>query len=79
MGYDRDTAKRFWNMSLKRYLGTDDEDVCRSVEQKAMIIGYTRLLRRAVRRPNEKDSAAMVAHCKEMLSNLLNSVDSLTF
>ena len=79
MGYDRDTAKRFWNMSLKRYLGTDDEDVCRSVEQKAMIIGYTRLLRRAVRRPNEKDSSAMVAHCKEMLSNLLNSVDSLTF
>jgi uncharacterized protein (TIGR02172 family) len=79
MGYDRETSKRFWNMSLKRYLGTDDESVCRAVEEKAMIIGYTRLLRRAIRRPNEKDSAAMVAHCKETLTKLLNCVDSLMF
>jgi hypothetical protein len=79
MGYDHDTAKRFWNMSLKKYLGTDDEDICRSVEEKAMIIGYTRLLRRSVRRPNEADSATMVAHCKEMLATLLAKTDSLSF
>ena len=79
MGYDRDTARRFWNASLKKYLGTDDEDVRRSVEEKAMIIGYTRMLRRAVRRPDEKDSAAMVAHCKEMLAKLLEKTDSLSF
>ena len=79
MGYDRDTAKRIWNMSLKKYLGTDDEDFCRSVEEKAMIIGYTRLLRRAVRRPEEADSAAMVVHCKEMLATLLEKTDSLCF
>ena len=79
MGYDHDTAKRFWNMSLKKYLGTDDEELCRSVEQKAMIIGYTRLLRRSVRRPDEADSLAMVAHCKEMLAKLLENVDSLIF
>ena len=79
MGYDHDTAKRFWNLSLKKYLGTEDEAFCRSVEEKAMIIGYTRLLRRAVRRPDEADSAAMVAHCKEMLSKLLARTDSLCF
>ena len=79
MGYDRETARRFWDMSLRRYLGTDDEDTCKSVEMKAMIIGYTRLLRRAVRRPDEKNSAEMVAHCKEMLSKLLNGVDNLEF
>lgn len=79
MGYDRDTSKRFWNLSLKKYLGTDDEDVCRSVEEKAMIIGYTRLLRRAVRRPNEKDSSAMIAHCKQTLAILLEKTDSLSF
>ena len=79
MGYDHDTAKRFWNLSLKKYLGTDDESVCRSVEEKAMIIGYTRLLRRAVRRPDEADSAAMVAHSKDVLTRLLARVDSLTF
>jgi uncharacterized protein (TIGR02172 family) len=79
MGYDYDTAKRFWNMSLKKYLGTEDESVCRSVEEKAMIIGYMRLLRRAVRRPGEKNSAAMVAHCKEMLAILLEKTDRLCF
>ena len=79
MGYDRDTSKRFWNLSLKRYLGTDDENVCRSVEEKAMIIGYTRLLRRAVRRPNEAESPAMIAHCKEMLATLLEKTDTLCF
>ena len=79
MGYDHDTAQRFWKMSLKKYLGTEDEDVCQSVEEKAMIIGYTRLLRRSVRRPNEKDSAAMVAHSKKMLETLLAKTDSLCF
>ena len=79
MGYDRDTAKKFWNLALKKYLGTNDENVFKSVEEKAMIIGYTRLLRRAVRRPNEKDSIEMVAHCKETLAYLLNKVDTLTF
>ena len=79
MGYDRDTAKRFWNMSLKKYLGTDDEDFCRSVEEKAMIIGYTRNLRRSIRRPHEADSAAKIARSKEMLAQLLSRVDSLEF
>ena len=79
MGYDRDTAKRFWNMALKGYLETDDDEVVRGVEEKAMIIGYMRLLRRAVRRPNEKDSAAMVAHSKKTLLYLLGRVDTLTF
>lgn len=79
MGYDHDTAKRFWQMSLKRYLGTDDEGVCQSVEQKAMIVGLTRLLRRAIRRPDEEESPAMILYCKEMLAKLLDKVDSLSF
>ena len=79
MGYDRDTSKRFWEMALKRYLGTEDEALCRSVEEKAMIIGYTRLLRRYVRRPNEENSAEMVAHSKQMLAMLLEKTDSLCF
>ena len=78
-GYSFETAGKFWNMALKLYLGTDDEEVCRNVAEKAMIIGYTRMLRRAVRRPNEADSAAKIARCKEMLEVLLNKVDSLTF
>jgi len=37
------------------------------------------MLRRAVRRPNEADSPAKIARCKEMLAELLNNVDCLTF
>ena len=78
-GYSFETAGRFWNMALKMYLGTDDEAVCQSVAEKAMIIGYTRMLRRAVRRPNEADSSAKIARCKEMLALLLEKTDSLCF
>ena len=66
-------------MSLKLYLGTEDEAVCQAVAEKAMIIGYTRMLRRAIRRPNEAESPAKIARCKEMLAYLLNKVDTLVF
>ena len=78
-GYSFETAGKFWNQALKMYLGTEDEVVCQSVAEKAMIIGYTRMLRRAVRRPNEADSPAKIARCKEMLAQLLSRVDTLTF
>ena len=78
-GYTHETAEKFWDMSLKMYLGTEDEEVCRSVAEKAMIIGYTRMLRRAIRRPEEAESPAKIARCKEMLAVLLNRVDTLVF
>jgi uncharacterized protein (TIGR02172 family) len=78
-GYTHESAEKFWDMSLKMYLGTDDEQVCRSVAEKAMVIGYTRMLRRAIRRPEEEDSPAKIARCKEMLAILLEKIDSLCF
>ena len=78
-GYSFETAGKFWNLALKMYLGTEDEAVCQSVAEKAMIIGYTRMHRRAVRRPNEADSPAKIARCKEMLGVLLNKVNSIEF
>ena len=78
-GYSFETAGKFWNMALKMYLGTDDEAVCQSIAEKAMIIGYTRMLRRALRRPDEADSPAKIARCKEMLGKLLAKVDNLCF
>ena len=78
-GYTFETAGKFWNTALCEYLGTKDEAVCRAVEEKAMIIGYTRMLRRAIRRPHEADSPAKIARCKEMLALLLEKTDSLCF
>ena len=78
-GFTFETAGRFWNLSLKMYLGTEDEAVCQSVAEKAMIIGYTRMLRRAIRRPGDADSPAKIARCKEMLGILLEKIDTLVF
>ena len=78
-GYSFETGENFWDISLKMYLGTNDENVCRSVAEKAMIIGYTRMLRRAIRRPDETDSPAKITRCKEMLAELLGKIDSLCF
>ena len=78
-GYRYETAGKFWKLALKLYLGTEDEAVCQTVAEKAMVVGYTRMLRRAVRRPNEADSPAKIARCKEALAELLEKVDSLCF
>ena len=78
-GYPHEAAEKFWDLSLKLYLGTEDEAVCQAVAERAMIIGYTRMLRRAIRRPNEAESPAKIARCKEMLAYLLNKVDTLVF
>ncbi|MBQ1955662.1 MAG: anti-sigma factor antagonist [Clostridia bacterium] len=78
-GYTHETAEKFWNMALKMYLGTESDDMCREVAEKAMVIGYTRMLRRALRRPDEAESPAKIARCKEMLGILLSKIDSLEF
>ena len=78
-GYSFETAGKFWNLALKMYLGTENEAVCQSVAEKGMIIGYTRMMRRAIRRPNEADSPAKIARCKEMLIKLVDKTDSLCF
>ena len=78
-GYSFETAGSFWRMVLKMYLGTEDERICHIVAEKAMVIGYLRMLRRAIRRPDDADSPAKIARCKEMLAKLLGEIDTLTF
>jgi uncharacterized protein (TIGR02172 family) len=79
MGYDRNTSKRFWDMSLRRYLGTDSDERCREVEDKARIIGYTRLIRRTIRRLNEEGAEEKIAYYKKKLIELLDRIDTLEF
>ena len=78
-GYTYETAGLFWDKVLKMYLGTDDEAIRQSFVEKAMIIGYLRMMRRAVRRPEDVESQAKVERCKEMLAMLLAKVDTLDF
>lgn len=74
MGYDRTMSQKFWHMSLAKYLGTDDENIILDAENKARVVGYTRILRRSIRRNEGED---VVAHYKKQLCDLLDIVDDL--
>ena len=80
-GFDFETGSTFWRKSLAAYLGTDSEDRIREVEDKARIIGYTRMIRRSIRRKGLESEAgrAEIAFWKERLLQLLEKTDALTF
>lgn len=80
-GFDIETSKTFWHKVLAAYLETNDENRIREVEDKARIVGYTRLIRRSIRRgglENEKGKAE-IEHWTKNLTELLDRTDSLTF
>lgn len=65
----------FLNKSLKLYIGKDDETVA-AIKEKAMTVGYARLLRRTIRRNGDPE---LIAECKKRLIDLIDRVDSLDF
>ena len=79
LGIPHDLAVDFWRRSLKKYLGTDDEDRIKEVEDKATIVGFMRLIRRAVRRADREDNAKELAYYKKRVEELVSSVDTLIF
>ena len=50
LGIDYETGVEIWNKSLRMYFEGADETAIRAIEEKAMILGYSRLLRRRIRR-----------------------------
>ncbi len=80
-GFDYETAQVFWHKSLAAYLGTNDPSRIEEVENKARIIGYTRLIRRSIRRGGLEDEGkkAEIEHWTKELTELLEETDTLTF
>ena len=81
LGIDRETSVRFWRKSLELYLGTTDEQTVRAVEEKAMVMGYMRLLRRRIRRNgyDTEEGRREIACYRARLCELLPRTDSLVF
>jgi len=80
LGIDHETAKTIWERTLRLYLGTDDEAVINAAQDKAMVIGYTRMMRRTIRREKGTEAGdALIATCYRHLTELLDRVDSLAF
>ena len=80
-GFDFETGSRFFHDALAAYLGTADEAAVSKVADKARIIGYTRLIRRAIRRGEDatEQGAAALAMWKRELIELLERTDTLLF
>ena len=81
LGISYETACAFWRKSLELYLDTEDEARIENVENKAKIIGYTRIMRRTIRRNglNTEEGRAVINNCKAVLGELLQKVDTLLF
>ncbi len=80
-GFDFETAEKFWHKTLSQYLETTNERKIKEVEDKARIIGYTRLIRRSIRRKGleSEKGRAEIAFWKEKLIELLGNNDTLLF
>ena len=80
-GFDYDTARTFFLKFLASYLNTSDCGKIREVENKARILGYTRMIRRSIRRGGleEEVTRAEIEYWKEKLIELLGTTSTLLF
>ncbi len=76
-----ETTKYIWRKSLSLYLDTNDEERMNEVAEKAMTVGYARLMRRTIRRMgfDNPEGKMIIDNCKNHLSGLLAKVDTLEF
>lgn len=81
LGIPHETAVELWYKSLKLYLDGADDTKVREVEEKAQIIGYTRIMRRGIRRGGfeTEEGRAEIENCRNHLTDLLSRVDTLLF
>lgn len=81
LGIPYETAVELWDKSLRMYLDGFDEEQVKAVEDKAKVVGYTRIMRRRIRRNGFDTEAgrAEIENCKKHLEELLPEVDSLVF
>ncbi|MCR5576514.1 MAG: ATP-binding protein [Oscillospiraceae bacterium] len=80
-GFDFETSTAFWNKALEGYLGTACPHKLREVEDKARIVGYTRLIRRGYNRgfQDSEKGRAELEHWTQELLELLEKTDTLLF
>ncbi len=80
-GFSRDIGVGIWNKTLELYFGTTDPAVLAGYADKAKIIGYTRMMRRTIRRGGLETEAGRrdIETCKQHLAELLARTDSIAY
>jgi len=77
LGISDDVAKALWLKTVELYFDTTDKAKIQDYENKAKAVGYTRILRRVIRRT--PDDTAAIEHYKKQLTASINAVENLLF
>ena len=78
-GFSADTCRRIWELVLEMYFDEANEETRALHAKQAMLIGYTRLMRRRIRRGGLEDPVGQqeIACYKQHILELLDQVDRL--
>ena len=81
LGVSHETSVSIWEKSLPLYLGTDDPAKIEEVEKKARLVGYTRLMRRRIRRNgfDSEEGRKEIGFYKENILKILSEINELTY
>lgn len=81
LGLPYETAVKIGNTFIPLYLGTQDSDRIKEVEDKVKLLSYTRFLRHTVKRggADTDEDKKTIAICSDSIHKLLELADSLEF
>ncbi|MBR4462028.1 MAG: anti-sigma factor antagonist [Erysipelotrichaceae bacterium] len=81
LGVSYEIGTEIWNKTLKLYFDGRSEEEILAIADKAKLIGYSRILRRTIRRNgyDTESGRALIGHCKNRIGELLESVDTLLY
>ncbi|MBQ6367800.1 MAG: anti-sigma factor antagonist [Erysipelotrichaceae bacterium] len=81
LGIPYETGTRIWEKTLELYFDGKSKEEIAEIADKAKLIGYTRNMRRLIRRDalNNEKGKAEVENCKKHILELTEKLDSLVF
>ncbi len=79
IGIPYEMGVEVWEKTLHRYFNTDDEEYLDTVRDKSALLGYTRVLRRTIRRydTSKPEIKALVEGYIKEIESVLDRVDTL--
>jgi len=79
LGYDFDTAQKFYYKVLEKYFGTTDPEEIKKQDNKSRLLGFVRLMRRSIRRNalDTEEGRALIEMYKNEIIRLTDEVNEL--
>ncbi len=81
LGIEHEQAVEIWQKSLRLYFEDRSDEEIAEIEKKAQLIGFARILRRAIKREgiDNPEARPLIDICFAKIAELLPQVDTLTY